>query len=246
MHRRADYANAHATARRGFPAWKCGITCSPKRRMVWSTSSCVAGPTAHSKIASSMPRASYFSRKRMQSSGVPTQNFVPCSRTSCGVGSPGCGPPAGEALVARVIALIIGRNAGVRPRLQRRGLVARQPRGGARVPAAQPASRGASHCHCGVDHCRRASGANGDRQPGDQRRRWIVAAGPDLMKPTECTAGRRRSTARRRLSTKPGIHRRRGHRPGACMGCGYWPRKIRGSASRRARRRQRRERRQCR
>ena len=27
-------------------------------------------------------------------SGVPTQNFVPSSRTSSGVGSPGCGPLA--------------------------------------------------------------------------------------------------------------------------------------------------------
>ena len=34
------------------------------------------------------------SRKRMHSSGVPTQNLVPCSRICCGVGSPGCGPPA--------------------------------------------------------------------------------------------------------------------------------------------------------
>ena len=32
--------------------------------------------------------------KRMQSAGVPTQNLVPCSRTSAGVGSPGCGPLA--------------------------------------------------------------------------------------------------------------------------------------------------------
>ena len=39
-------------------AWKCGITCSPKRRRVWSTSSCCAGPTAHSKMASSIPKAS--------------------------------------------------------------------------------------------------------------------------------------------------------------------------------------------
>ena len=47
-----------ATARRGLLAWRCGITCSPKRRMVWSTSSCVAGPMAHNRIASSMPKAS--------------------------------------------------------------------------------------------------------------------------------------------------------------------------------------------
>jgi hypothetical protein len=28
------------TAARGPLAWKCGMTCSPKRRRVWSTSSC--------------------------------------------------------------------------------------------------------------------------------------------------------------------------------------------------------------
>jgi predicted TIM-barrel fold metal-dependent hydrolase len=53
-----------------------------------------AGPMAHSKNTSSMPRASYISRNRMQSAGVPTQNLVPSSRTSSGVGSPGCGPLA--------------------------------------------------------------------------------------------------------------------------------------------------------
>ena len=33
-----DYADARANAGRGSLAWKCGITCSPQRRMVWSTS----------------------------------------------------------------------------------------------------------------------------------------------------------------------------------------------------------------
>src|SRR3984893_4667038 len=89
-----DYADACATWTHGSRAWKCGITCSPKRRMVLSTSWCCAGPMAHSKNTSSMPRASYISRNRMQSAGVPTQNFAPCSRTSWGVGSPGCGPLA--------------------------------------------------------------------------------------------------------------------------------------------------------
>jgi hypothetical protein len=75
-------------------ARKCGITCSPKRRMVVSTSSCAAGPTAQSKIISSIPSASYNSIKRMHSAGVPTQNCSPRSRTSRGVGSSGYGPAA--------------------------------------------------------------------------------------------------------------------------------------------------------
>ena len=37
---------------------KCGITCSPNSRIVFSTSSCCAGPTAHSRITSSIPSAS--------------------------------------------------------------------------------------------------------------------------------------------------------------------------------------------
>jgi hypothetical protein len=36
---------------------------------------------------------------------------------------------------------------------------------------------------------------------------------------------RRRSTARRRSRTRPEIHRRLGHTPGACAGCGCWRRK---------------------
>jgi hypothetical protein len=40
--------------------------------------------------------------------------------------------------------------------------------------------------------------------------------------------------------TRPEIHRRRGLRRGACAGCGCWPRRIRGSACRRARRQRRR------
>ena len=51
-------AEARAKVGCGCLAWKCGITCSPKRRRVLSTSSCCAGPIAHSKITSSIPRAS--------------------------------------------------------------------------------------------------------------------------------------------------------------------------------------------
>src|SRR6266853_6224581 len=86
-----DYADACATWTHGSRAWKCGITCSQKRRMVLSTSCCCAGPMAHSKNTSSMPRTSYISRNRMHSAGVPTQNFVPSLRTSSGVDSPGWG-----------------------------------------------------------------------------------------------------------------------------------------------------------
>ena len=91
-----------------------GSAGSPARRRggcVFSTSSCCAGPTAQSRITSSMPSASYSSRKRMHSAGVPTQNDVPCSRTSCGRRLARM-RPGGEALVALVIALIVGRHGG--------------------------------------------------------------------------------------------------------------------------------------
>ena len=63
----------------------------------------------------------------------------------------------------------------------------------------------------------------------DARRGELARAGLDPGGDVHRLHGAR-STARRRRRTRPGIHPRRGHRPGACAGCGCWPRRIRGSA----------------
>jgi hypothetical protein len=64
---------SHASAVRGFRAWKCGMTCWPKRRRVCSTSWCCAGPTAHSRMTSSMPRA-----PRLRRSNGKGNLILPC------------------------------------------------------------------------------------------------------------------------------------------------------------------------
>ena len=118
----------------------------------------------------------------------------------------------------------------------------RRPAGldGSLLPSSARASAGSSTGVCPVVTTWRGprtecAGLIGTTWPvTSQSNRWRIAARRCLTEGAasrwrHAPAGRRRSTARRRPRTRPGIPRRPDSRPGVCVGCECWGRRIRGS-----------------